>query len=268
MSSSSVPNVTSFNSTGASGSLCPAQATSGPQGASSLPVGSHAAWWVAAVACGFSRRREFPQTPAPPAHHTVAARYKPGRPPVLRLPDQVTPALPQPCLLPGSWPPRRPLPLCFLACIGESGFRQPFRGVLCADCRPCPTCSFLEPQTPDRRAAPRSGRSRIRGSGGRRGFSSLEGRTSCVKTARPARVLGLGRRGLQHLCPGKGRGRLTLRPPRDSGQRRPYGCHSHTSLGEVAGPAGPARPPGAGHLSRGKPAHPEAEAPDCGPPDR
>lgn len=149
VSSSSVPNVTSFNSTGASGSLCPAQATSGPQGASSLPVGSHAAWWVAAVACGFSRRREFPQTPAPPAHHTVAARYKPGRPPVLRLPDQVTPALPQPCLLPGSWPPRRPLHLCFLACIGESGFRQPFRGVLCADCRPCPTCSFLEPQTPD-----------------------------------------------------------------------------------------------------------------------
>ena len=30
--------------------------------------------------------------PAPSAHRAVAARYKPGRPPVLRLPDQATPA--------------------------------------------------------------------------------------------------------------------------------------------------------------------------------
>lgn len=72
---------------------------------------------------------------------------------------------------------------------------------------PAPSLS-PRPQTAHRRAGPRTRRSRIRGPGGvRRGFSSLEGRTNCVKTAHDRRrVLGLGRRGLQHLCPGKGQG--------------------------------------------------------------
>lgn len=92
-----------------------------------------------------SSRRPQPRLPT-----AQWPRYKPGRPPVLRLPDQVTPAAASALPPARIRPPRRPLHLCFLACVGESGFRQPLRGVLCADCRPCPTCSFLEPQTPDR----------------------------------------------------------------------------------------------------------------------
>lgn len=100
---------------------------------------------VASPAAASSRRPQ-PRLPTAQWPHVISlgARLSCGF--LIRSPQR----LPQPCLLPGSRPPRRPLHLCFLACVGESGFRQPLRGVLCADCRPCPTCSFLEPQTPDR----------------------------------------------------------------------------------------------------------------------
>lgn len=190
----------------------------------------------------------------------MAARYKPGRPPVLRLPDQVTPAaasaLP-PAGTPASSETPSPRRLCFLVCRGESGLCQPFPGVLCADCSPCPTQSLLEPQTADPRPQSRAmcparqpGALGAPGGGEvRRGFSSLEGRASYAKPAHDwRRVPALGRRGLQHPGPGEGQGEAdpsaTMGP---SSQRRPYCCRSHASPGEVAGPAGPARPPGAGH---------------------
>ena len=162
--------------------------------------------------------------PAPSAHCAVATRCKPGRPPVLRLPDQVAPAAasaPPAAGIPAS--SEAPSPHCasvFSSAKVSLSSTSPSVGCCVQTAGPAPPAPSLSPrpQIADRRAGPRTRRGRIRSPGGvRRGFSRLEGRTSCAKPARDwRRVPGLGKQGLQHPVLGRARARLTLQPPWDS----------------------------------------------------
>lgn len=204
-----------------------------------------------------------PRVPAGPQPHRPPAQWPPvislgARPScgfLIRSPQQP----PRPCPLPGSQPPQRPLHLAtsaFSSAKVSLGSASPSLGCCVQTAVPAPPNPSLslrpQTQTPDRRAGPcawHGSQGPWVGGGVRRGFSSLEGRANCAKPAHDwRRVPALGRRGLQHPGPGEGQGEANPSATMGlSSQRRPYCCRSHASLGEVAGPAGPACLPMAGH---------------------